>query len=155
RTIAYTIRLMIATMQMTATRNRETSLVVVPRADSWRSKKSTPAGCADVMIGSELHLRRLARLRAIRRDLPQRGRGEVEHSGQHACRERLSLVVVLQHRVVERLPGERDPVLRGRELLGELLHVRARLEVRVCLNRHIESAQRRCECTLGLRELLH
>ena len=84
-------------------------------------------------------------------DLEQRGRREVEHAGEDAGREHLAPVVVGHHRVVEGLARERDPVLGGGQLLGELHHVLVGLEVRIGLGHRHQPAQRAIQRALRRR----
>src|SRR5690606_33597631 len=103
-----------STMPTTARPNSTSSRVETRRACAWRSKKFT----------SELDLRRRADGRLlVGRDLEQRGLPEAEVVGDQAGREHLAPVVVGHDAVVERLPRERDLVLRARQLLGQLHHV--------------------------------
>src|SRR5690242_18069533 len=139
---------MAATKATTAAAKRNTSLSVVPLAARWWSKKFMTAR------RSELDLRGVPHLGALRWDLQQRCGSKVEHARIQRARKGLPLVVVVHHRVVVGLPRERDPVLRRGQLLGELHHGLARLQVGILLDDHIEPAQRAVQRLLAGRQLL-
>lgn len=90
-----------------------------------------------------------------RLDLQQLRRREHEHAGDDAVGEHLARVVVVHHRVVERLARERDLVLGRGQLFGELHHVLVRLQVRISLGNCEQPAQRAVELRFGTGELLH
>src|SRR5262245_17961091 len=96
------------TTPSTASANSSTITRVLRRATCWCSKKVADAATSRARL--ELHLRSLALLRGFGR-LQQLGRTEAEHAGEDRVRERFALGVVLHHRIVERLAGERDLVL--------------------------------------------
>src|SRR5690606_2667258 len=111
-------RLTASTMASTASTNSSTRRVVARRAWCWYLKKSIDAPAA---ADSELDRRRCAGLRAIlQRDFQQAGRLEVERPGHQRTRESLALVVVIGHRIIERLAGKADAVLGAGQLLAQL-----------------------------------
>src|SRR5690606_24962641 len=104
---------------------------------------------------SELHLRCLAHLGAIGRDVEQCGRREVEHARDDARGKHLAPVVVGHDRVVVGLAGEGDLVLGAGQLFCELHHVLVGLEVRVGLRHRQQPAERAVEHALRLAEFSH
>src|SRR5687768_263729 len=111
-------------------------------ADEEKQKRSSLSHpCASVFIcvafssflnrSRERHLGRLA-LRGIG-DVEVLAPPEAEHRRDEVRRERLPLLLVPPHAVVEVLATEPDLVLRARQLLLELPEVRVRLELRIRL----------------------
>ena len=131
---------MTATIAITATANRSTSLSVVPLALRWRSKKFTTVGSTqNCTLGASRISGRSGGISS------SAACGEVEHARDRCCRERLTPVVVVHHGVVVGLPRERDLVLGRGQLLRQLHHVLVRLEVGVLLGDGDEPAQRAVE----------
>src|SRR4051812_40073086 len=112
----------LAPMLPSTERERTTMPRTVPSSRTTRWPVSV--GLVVLSMGrssGELHLRG-GTLRGVL-DLEQLRLGEVEHPGENVRREGFPASVVGHDRVVVGLPGERDLVLRGGHLLGELHHV--------------------------------
>ena len=89
------------------------------------------------------------RTRASRRP----GRGRTSRKTRRGGK-RLFVRVVLRHAVVERLPGERDPVFRRAQLFAELHHVLVGLEVWIAFRQREQPSDGSRERPFGHRQAL-
>src|SRR5229473_8258211 len=76
-------------------------------------------------------------------------RREAERGSEQRRRELLDAGVVFAHRAVEEAPRGGDFVFDVGELGLQLLEIRVRLEVRVCLRQRDQAAKRSTELLLG------
>src|SRR6185437_503009 len=83
------------------------------------------------------------------------GGRETSRAGDHGRREDLALVVVVHHRIVVRLPRERDAVFGGGELLRQLHHVLVGLEIRIRFADGEQAPEGLRQLVLAAGQLLH
>src|SRR5216683_6354736 len=97
----------------------------------------------------KLHLWRLRDGLALIPEIEKLLRRKAERGREQRRRKLLNAGVVFAHRVVEEAPRCGDFVFDVGELSLQLLEIRVRLEVRVCLRQGNQTAKRSAELLLG------